>query len=57
MLMGLMDPSVIPIDDRGFLLGDGLFETVLFKAGRPVLWEAHMARLGHEASGVRQGQV
>jgi branched-chain amino acid aminotransferase/4-amino-4-deoxychorismate lyase len=40
-----MDPAVIPIDDRGFLLGDGLFETVLFKAGRPVLWEAHMARL------------
>jgi branched-chain amino acid aminotransferase/4-amino-4-deoxychorismate lyase len=40
-----MDPSVIPVDDRGFLLGDGLFETVLFKAGRPVLWEAHMARL------------
>jgi len=40
-----MEPAVIPIDDRGFLLGDGLFETVLFKAGRPVLWEAHMARL------------
>jgi branched-subunit amino acid aminotransferase/4-amino-4-deoxychorismate lyase len=40
-----MESSVIPIDDRGFLLGDGLFETVLFKAGRPVLWEAHMARL------------
>jgi branched-chain amino acid aminotransferase/4-amino-4-deoxychorismate lyase len=40
-----MDPQQIPIDDRGFLLGDGLFETVLFKAGQPVLWEAHMARL------------
>jgi branched-chain amino acid aminotransferase/4-amino-4-deoxychorismate lyase len=40
-----MESSVIPIDDRGFLLGDGLFETVLFKAGQPVLWEAHMARL------------
>lgn len=40
-----MDSSVIPIDDRGFLLGDGLFETVLFKAGQPVLWEAHVARL------------
>jgi branched-subunit amino acid aminotransferase/4-amino-4-deoxychorismate lyase len=40
-----MDPSVIPIDDRGFLLGDGLFETVLFKAGQPVLWDAHVARL------------
>lgn len=41
-----MDPRVIPIDDRGFLLGDGLFETVLFQAGEPVLWDAHLARLG-----------
>ena len=41
-----MDPPVIPIDDRGFLLGDGLFETVLFNAGEPVLWDAHVARLG-----------
>jgi branched-chain amino acid aminotransferase/4-amino-4-deoxychorismate lyase len=40
-----MDPKVIPIDDRGFLLGDGLFETVLFQAGKPVLWDAHVARL------------
>ncbi len=40
-----MDPPVIPIDDRGFLLGDGLFETVLFTAGEPVLWDAHVARL------------
>ncbi|HEY4030116.1 MAG TPA: aminotransferase class IV [Caulobacteraceae bacterium] len=40
-----MGPAQIPIDDRGFLLGDGLFETVLFKTGRPVLWEAHVARL------------
>ena len=40
-----MDRQLIPIDDRGFLLGDGLFETVLFKAGQPVLWEAHVARL------------
>jgi branched-subunit amino acid aminotransferase/4-amino-4-deoxychorismate lyase len=35
----------VPIDDRGLLLGDGLFETVLFKAGRAVLWEQHLARL------------
>lgn len=40
-----MDLPVIPIDDRGFLLGDGLFETVLFTAGEPVLWESHVARL------------
>ncbi len=37
--------DVIPPDDRGLLLGDGLFETVLFKAGRPILWEAHIQRL------------
>lgn len=39
-----MDPAV-PTDDRGLLLGDGLFETVLFKAGEAVLWTEHMARL------------
>lgn len=37
--------NAVPPDDRGLLLGDGLFETVLFKAGRPVLWEAHVRRL------------
>jgi branched-subunit amino acid aminotransferase/4-amino-4-deoxychorismate lyase len=49
-----MDSQLIPIDDRGFLLGDGLFETVLFKAGEPVLWDAHVARLvrGCEALGL-----
>lgn len=39
-----MDPAVPP-DDRGLLLGDGLFETVLFKAGEAVLWAEHLARL------------
>ena len=34
-----------PADDRGLLLGDGLFETVLFRDGEPVLWQEHMARL------------
>lgn len=32
-------------DDRGFTLGHGLFETILFRGGRPMAWEAHMARL------------
>ncbi|HTK35762.1 MAG TPA: aminotransferase class IV [Caulobacteraceae bacterium] len=35
----------IPPDDRGFTLGDGLFETVLARDGAPILWERHMARL------------
>jgi aminodeoxychorismate lyase len=37
--------TAVADDDRGLLLGDGLFETVLFKAGRPALWERHLARL------------
>jgi len=47
-----MDPSVIPIDDRGLLLGDGLFETILFKDGKPVLWEAHVARLSRGCAAI-----
>ena len=35
----------VPADDRGLLLGDGLFETVLFKDGQAVLWAEHLARL------------
>jgi branched-subunit amino acid aminotransferase/4-amino-4-deoxychorismate lyase len=36
---------MIPYDDRGLTLGDGLFETVLAKAGELVLFEAHLARM------------
>ena len=32
-------------DDRGFTLGDGLFETVLADRGRLVLWDQHLQRL------------
>jgi branched-chain amino acid aminotransferase/4-amino-4-deoxychorismate lyase len=35
----------IPSDDRGFTLGDGLFETVLAEAGRLVRLDAHLDRL------------
>lgn len=35
----------LPLDDRGLLLGDGLFETLLVIEGAPVWWDAHMARL------------
>ncbi|MGZ6014696.1 MAG: aminotransferase class IV [Phenylobacterium sp.] len=36
---------MIPEDDRGLLLGDGLFETVLAEAGELFHWSAHIARL------------
>jgi len=35
----------VPADDRGLLLGDGLFETILWADGGSVLFEAHAARL------------
>lgn len=36
---------MIPLDDRGLLLGDGLFETLLAKDGTLVDLEAHLDRL------------
>lgn len=36
---------MIPADDRGLTLGDGLFETVLAVGGRLVDWRAHLQRM------------
>lgn len=36
---------MIPLDDRGLLLGDGLFETVLWRAGEPVALDEHLERM------------
>jgi branched-chain amino acid aminotransferase/4-amino-4-deoxychorismate lyase len=45
---------MIDIHDRGFLLGDGLFETILWSEGRLVLFDGHAQRLirGCEALGL-----
>jgi branched-chain amino acid aminotransferase len=37
--------AAISIADRGFLYGDGLFETVRACDGRLALWEEHARRL------------
>lgn len=36
--------EAINIADRGLLLGDGVFETILLVGGVPAFWDAHMAR-------------
>lgn len=40
----------ISIHDRGFLYGDGVFETILIQDGQPVFWRAHLARLREGAA-------
>ena len=35
----------LPVSDRGLAFGDGIFETVLIRHGRPILLERHLARL------------
>lgn len=39
------EEAAISIDDRGFRLGDGVFETIPVYSGVPYLWDAHEARL------------
>lgn len=39
------DMATVAVNDRGFTLGDGLFETIKAKAGRPLRLAAHMERL------------
>jgi 4-amino-4-deoxychorismate lyase len=37
--------ATLPVDDRGLQYGDGLFETMLVRAGQPRFLEAHLQRL------------
>ncbi|MBU1378482.1 MAG: aminotransferase class IV [Alphaproteobacteria bacterium] len=43
----------IPLDDRGFTLGHGLFETVLWADGVLAHWEAHVERLDRGCRALR----
>ena len=40
----------LPLNDRGLLLADGLFETVLIASGRPRLLADHLQRWQHSAA-------
>lgn len=41
------EQACVSIDDRGFLYGDGLFETIRIYDGAPFLWDDHLERLQH----------
>jgi branched-chain amino acid aminotransferase len=42
----------VPVFDRGLLTGDGVFETLLVRHGRPFAVGRHLARLGRSATGL-----
>lgn len=37
--------AAVPVADRGFRFGDGVFETIRLEGGVPYQWELHMQRL------------
>ena len=41
--------AVVPVNDRGFLLGDGLFETMLVANGKPFRFAQHLERMARGA--------
>ena len=42
--------ATLPADDRGLQYGDGLFETLLVRDGRPRFLELHLARLARDCA-------
>jgi branched-chain amino acid aminotransferase len=47
------DQAMVPISDRGFLFGDGVYEVVRTYARRPFLIERHLDRLRASADALR----
>jgi len=43
----------VPVLDRGFVFGDGIYEVVPVYAGRPFRWRQHRARLGRSLAAIR----
>lgn len=46
------DTPLLTVFDRGFQLGDGVFETLRARGGHPTELPAHIARLRHSAEGL-----
>lgn len=48
-----LDEAHVSVLDRGFLLGDGVYEVIPVYAGRLFRLEQHLQRLDHSLSGIR----
>ncbi len=47
------EQATVSVFDRGFLYGDGLFESVRVYSGQPFLWQSHARRLIQGAAALR----
>lgn len=47
------DRAHVHVEDRGFLLGDGIYEVIRFYTGRPFLQAEHLDRLERSAAAIR----
>lgn len=47
-----LDETLVPVEDRGFQFGDGVYELIRTYHGRPFHLDAHLARLERSAKGI-----
>ena len=45
--------AMIPVEDRGFIFGDGIYEVVRVIKGRLYAWEGHAARMANGLNTLR----
>lgn len=45
--------AMLPVTDRGFRFGDGVFETIRIENGAPYQWALHLQRLKAGVSALR----
>lgn len=48
-----LEEARIPVMDRGFIFGDGVYEVVPVYGRRALAWERHWQRLEHSLAGIR----
>jgi len=46
-----LEKATVPVEDRGFLFADGIYEVVRFYRGVPFQLDAHLQRFEHSAQG------
>ena len=46
------ETATVSISDRGFLYGDGCFETIAVRQGKPSFWREHLSRLNSGLTGL-----